>query len=93
MQFMPPPEAYKKAKPGVSLRRARPILVHTSLYSRLKNDHTPCHPEMTTTCIFHVEPITTHTHDRLKSIGKRKKRKKRNEREKAKKRKRKGLEK
>ena len=33
-------------------------------------NYTACHPRKTTTYIFHVVPITTHTHDRRKSIGK-----------------------
>ena len=34
-------------KSGVSLRRARPTLVHTSQYSRLKTDYAAYHPEAT----------------------------------------------
>ena len=72
--------------------------VHTgacvSLLAPGKTDFTACHPRKTTTYILHVVPITTHTHDRRKSIGKKKaKRKEDKEKErkdkKAKKRKRK----
>ena len=48
--------------------------VHTGAYVSLlapgKTDFTACHPRKTTTYILHVVPITTHTHDRRKSIGK-----------------------
>ena len=76
---MPPPEKYKKLKSGVSLRRARPILIHTSPHSRLKTDYTAFHPEKTTTYMIRVVPITTHAHDRLKSIGKERKKKRQEE--------------
>ena len=53
--------------------------VHTGAYVSLlapgKTDYTACHPRKTTTYILHVVPITTHTHDRRKSIGKNKQRK------------------
>ena len=54
--------------------------VHTgayvSLLSRLeKPTYTACHPRKTTTYILHAVPITTHRHDRRKSIGKKKQRK------------------
>ena len=64
-----------RVKSGVSLRCARPILVHVSLLAPGKNDYTACHPRKTTAYIFHVVPITTHTRDRRKSIGKKKQRK------------------
>ena len=60
---------------------------HTGEYASLlapgKTDHTACHPGKTTTYLLHVVPITTHTHVRRKSIGKKKriKEKKRKERE------------
>ena len=73
-----------KMKSGVSVRHARFILlVHTSHYTRLKKpDYTACHPEKTNKLpriyfgktILHVVPITTHTHVRLESTGKKKKR-------------------
>ena len=52
--------------------------VHTGAYVSLlalgKTDYTACHPRKTTTYILHVVPITTHTHDRRKSIEKKKQR-------------------
>ena len=75
-QFMPPPEIYK------SEIGSQPTMcqVHTGAYVSLlapgKTDYdTACHPRKTTTYILHVVPITTHTHDRRKSIGKKKQRK------------------
>ena len=53
--------------------------VHTGAYVKLipprKTDYTACHPRKTTTYILHVVPIRTHTHDRRRSIGKKKQRK------------------
>ena len=50
--------------------------VHTGAYVSLlapgKTDHTACHPRKTTTYILHAVPITTHTHDRRESTGKKK---------------------
>ena len=37
-----------------------------------KADYTACNPRKTTTYTLHVVPITTHTHDRRKSIAKKK---------------------
>ena len=60
--------------------------VHTGAYVSLlapgETDYTACHPRKTTTYILHVVSITTHTHDRRKSIGKKTQRtnKKRKER-------------
>ena len=60
--------------------------VHTGAYVSLlapgKNDYTVCHPRKTTTYILNVVPITTHTHVRLKSIGKKKQRKRKEEKRK-----------
>ena len=73
-QFMPPPETYK------SEIGSQPTMcqVHTCAYISLlalgKTDYTACHPRKTTTYVLHVVPITTHTHDRRKSTGKKKKR-------------------
>ena len=54
--------------------------VHTGSYVSLlapgKTDYTACHPRKTTTYILHVVPITTHTHDRRKSKGKKETKKK-----------------
>ena len=53
--------------------------VHTGAYVSLlepgKTDYTAYHSRKTTTYILHVVPITTHTHDRPKSIAKKKQRK------------------
>ena len=53
--------------------------VHTGAYVSLlapeKTDYIASHLRKTTTYILHVVPITTHTHVRHKSIGKKKKRK------------------
>ena len=46
-----------------------------SLLAPGKTDYTACHPRKTSTCILQVVPITTHPHDRRKSIGKKKQRK------------------
>ena len=60
-----------KVKSGVSLRCARSILVRTSQLAPGKTDYIACHPRKTTaTYILHVVPITTHTRDRRRSIGK-----------------------
>ena len=69
-QLMPPPEIYK------SEIGSQPTMcqVHTGAYVPLlapkKTDYTACHPRKPTTYILHVVPITTHTHDRRKPIGK-----------------------
>ena len=63
--------------------------VHTGAYVSLlsprKNDYTACHRRKTTTYILHLVPITTHTHDRRKSIGKKKRRKGKERRQESKK--------
>ena len=81
-QFMPPPETSSlKVKSGVSLRCARSIPgTYVSLLAPGKTDYAACHPRKTTKYILHVVSITTHTHDRRKSIGKKKKKKIRRER-------------
>ena len=69
-QFMPPPETYK-SEIGSQFTICQ---VYTGAYVSLlapgKTDYTACHPRKTTTYILHVVYITTHTHDRRKSIGK-----------------------
>ena len=72
---MPPSEIYIKVKSGVSLRRARSILVHTSQYSLLKDrlHRMPPRKDYGVYITRIIAPITMHTHDRLKSIGKTKK--------------------
>ena len=79
-QFMPPRERYK-SKIG-----SQPTMcqVHTGAYVSLlapgKTDYTACHPRKTTRYILDVVLIiTTHTHNRRKSIGKKKQTKKRKE--------------
>ena len=51
--------------------------VHTgayiSLLASVKTDYTVWHPRKTTTYILHVVSIITHTHDKRKSVGKKKK--------------------
>ena len=53
--------------------------VHAGAYVSLltpgKTNYSDCHPRKTTTYILHVVAITTHTHNRRKSIGKKKQRK------------------
>ena len=51
--------------------------IHAGAYVALfapgkKNCYTACHPEKTPMYMLHVVPITTHTHVKLKSIGKKK---------------------
>ena len=64
---------------------------YVSLLAPGKTDQTGCRPRKTATCMLHVVYITTHTHDRRKSIGKKKQRtnKKRKEGKKEQRRKRK----
>ena len=73
-QFMPPPETYKS---GIGSQSTM-CQVHTGEYVSLltpgETDYTACHPRKTTTYILHVVSITTHTHDRRKSIGEKKQR-------------------
>ena len=86
-QFMPPPETYQ-SEIG---RQPAMCQVHTGAYVSLhapeKNVSPACHPGKTTTYIFHVAPITTHTHVRLKSNGKKETRKRKEKKRKEKKRK------
>ena len=42
---------------------------YVSLLTPGENKYSDCHPGKTTTYIIHVVSITTHTHDRHKSIG------------------------
>ena len=53
--------------------------VHTGAYvlllARGRTDYTACHPRKTITHILHVVPITTHSHDKRESIGKKETRK------------------
>ena len=52
-----------------------PTGAYVSLLEPGKTDYTACHSRKTTTYILHVVPITTRTHDRRKSVGKKKTRK------------------
>ena len=74
-QFMPPPETFKSEIGS----QPTTCQVHTGAYVSLlasgKTGYTACHSRKTTTYILHIVPITTHTHDRGKSIGKKKQRK------------------
>ena len=79
-QFMPLPETYKSEIGSQSTM----CQVHTGAYVSLlapgKTDYTACHPRKTTTYIRITRSIyhcTTHTQDRLRSIGEEKQRKKR----------------
>ena len=55
---------------------------YVSLLAPGKTDYTACYPGKTTTYILRVVPITTHTHVRLKSVGKKKQREEKKIREK-----------
>ena len=74
-QFMPPPGTYKSEIGSQSTMCQVHTGAHVSLLAPGKTDYTACHPRKTTTYILHVVYITTHTHDRCKSIGKKKHRK------------------
>ena len=74
-QFMPPPETYKSEIGSQPTMCQVHIGAYGSLLAPGKTDYTVCHPRKTTTYILHVLSITTHTHDRRKSIGKKKQRK------------------
>ena len=76
-QFMLPPETYKSEV----VSQPTTCKVHTGAYVSLlapgQNDsYTAFHPRKSTTYILHVVPITTHTHERRKSFGKKKRSKK-----------------
>ena len=71
-QFMPPPETHKSEIGSQSTMCQVYTGAYVSLLAPRKTDYTACHPRKTTTYILHVVSITTHTHDRLKSIGKKK---------------------
>ena len=81
-QFMPPPETYKSEIGSQSTMCQVHTGAYVSLLASVKTGYTACHPRKTTTYILHVASITTDTHDRRKSIGKKKQRtnKKRKER-------------
>ena len=69
---MPPPETYKSEIGSQSTLSARSRPVHTSHYSHLEKPNIPIATQgrlPRTEYILHVVSITTHTHDRHKSIG------------------------
>ena len=70
-QFMPPPKTYK-SEIGSQSTMCQVCTWCIRLITRAwKNRlYTVCHIRKTTTYILHVVSITTHTHDRRKSIGK-----------------------
>ena len=80
-QFRPPPETYKSEIGSQPTKCQVYTGAYVSLLAPGKTDYTACHPRKTTTYILHVS-ITTDTHNRRKSIGKKKQRtnKKRKER-------------
>ena len=78
-QFMPPPETYKREIGSQSTTCQVHAGAYVSLLTPGKNDYSDCHPRKTTTYILHVVSITTHTHDRRKSIGEKKQRKEKND--------------
>ena len=65
--------------------------VHAGAYVSLltpgETNYSDCHPRNNTTYTLHVVSITTHTHDRCKSIGEKKERKKERREDKGKERK------
>ena len=74
-QFMPPPETYKSEIRSQSTMCQVHAGAYVSLLTPGETNYSDCHPIKTTTYIFHVLSITTHTHDRRKSIGDKKQRK------------------
>ena len=95
-QFMPPPETYKSEIGSQStMCQVYVYLVHTSHYSRLEKPTIPLATQerllipRTPEYILHVVSITTHTHDRRKSIGKKRQRTNKRKERKEKRRKRK----
>ena len=69
MQFMPPPETYKSEIGSPSTMCQVQAGAYVSLPTPGGTKYSDCHPSKTTTYILHVVCITTHTHDRHKSIG------------------------
>ena len=68
-QFMPPPETYKSEIGSQSTMCQVQAGAYVSLLTPGETKYSDCHPGKTTTYILHVVSITTHTHDRNKSIG------------------------
>ena len=71
-QFMPPPETYKSEIGSRSTMCQVQAGAYVSLLAPGKTKYTACHPRKTTTYVLHVVSITTHAHDRRKSIVKKK---------------------
>ena len=74
-QFMPPPETYQSEVGSQSTMCQVQAGAYVSLLTPGETNYSDCHPRKTTTYILHVVSITTHTHDRRKSIGEKKPRK------------------
>ena len=68
-QLMPPPETYKIEIGSQPTMCQVHIGAYVLLLAPGKTDYTACHPRKTTTYMLHVVPITTHRHNRRKSIG------------------------
>ena len=66
---MPPPETYKSEIGSQSTVCQVQAGAYVSLLTPGGTKYSDCHPSKTTTYILHVVSITTHTHDRHKSIG------------------------
>ena len=82
-QFMLPSETYEIEIGSHSTACQVNIGAYVSSLAPGKTDYIACNPRKTTTYILHVVSINADTHDRRKSIGKKKQRtkKKRKERE------------
>ena len=95
-QFMHPPETYKCEIGSQPTMCQAHNGAYVSLLAPGKTDYTGYHPRKTITNVLHVVPITTHTHDSRKSIGKKETKKRKEKKEKksqeSEKRKRKGKE-
>ena len=74
-QSMPPPETHKSGIGSESTICQVHAGAYVSLLTPAETNYSDCHPRKTTTYISHVVYITTHTHDRRKSIGESKQRK------------------
>ena len=72
---MPPPETYKNEIGSQSTMCQVHAGAYVSLLTPGETNYSDCHPRKTTTYVLHVVSITTHTHDRRKSIGEKKQRK------------------
>ena len=68
-QFVPPPETYKSEIGSQStMCQVHRAGAFVSLLTPGETNYSDCHPRKTTTYILYVVSITTHTHDRSKSI-------------------------